>query len=76
MSETPTPINKGLMSRTTLSVVGLAVLGMVLFIGLWVMLGNVGVAQFVQLIVSLCIPPAAIAAIVGIYFLVCPNNPD
>lgn len=76
MSETPSPINKSVLSRPTLGVVGLAAFGVVLFIGLWVVLGHVGVEQFARLLVSLCIPPAAIAAMVGIYFLARPNNPE
>jgi hypothetical protein len=76
MSETPSPINKNVLSRATLVALGLATFGVVLFIGLWVVLGNVGVEQFARLLMSLCIPPAAIAAIVGIYFLARPNNPD
>lgn len=44
-------------------------LGIGLFVLLWVVLGSLEVGQIARLLLSLCIPPAVIAAIVGAYFL-------
>jgi lipopolysaccharide export LptBFGC system permease protein LptF len=47
----------------------LAVLGIGLFVLLWQGLGSAGVANAPRLLVSMCLPPAIIAIMVGVYFL-------
>ncbi len=69
MNQTPNPLNNGRLTRAAIAGVGLAALGIVLFVALWVLLGNAGMAQFPRLMVSLCVPPAIIALIIGVYFL-------
>lgn len=48
----------------------LALLGILLFAILWQSLGAWGVANLPRLVISVCLPPAVIALIVGVYFLV------
>lgn len=59
-----------MISKTALIAgAGLAVLGIVLFILIWVVLGNMEVAQFPRLILSVCVPPALMALLLGGYVL-------
>jgi hypothetical protein len=65
----------GLMDGKTLSKAGiagvvLAVVGIILFLVLWFGLGQIGIQQFPRLILALCVPPALMAALVGVYMLV------
>jgi hypothetical protein len=69
MNQTPNPLNKNNLSRATFIAIGLAVGGIVLFFILWSVLGSTGMDAFARLILSLCIPPALMAALVGGYFL-------
>lgn len=68
MSSAPNPLNdrlkKALIAGTLLSAIAIA-----LFLILWVLLGSAGVEQTVRLLMSLCLPPAIIAAILGVYIL-------
>ena len=66
-SNSPNPLNRRNLSRATFAAVILAVGGIALFIALWIALA--GLDQFARLMLSLCIPPALIAAIVGGYLL-------
>lgn len=51
--------------------------GVLAFLLLWVGLGSAGVDQFPRLIMSVCLPPALIALIFGVYFLFFqPKKPD
>ena len=58
------------IKRTTIAGALLALVGVGMFIGLWVVLCNTDVSQFARLILSLCVPPILMALGVGIYFLV------
>lgn len=69
MSQSPEPINRSSLSRALIAGAALAVLGIALFIALWTILGNQGTDQAARLLLSLCIPPAVIAALLGAYFL-------
>jgi lipopolysaccharide export LptBFGC system permease protein LptF len=69
MTESPNPLHNPRLKRAMLAGVLLAAGGIVLFIVLWILLGNAGLDQFPRLIISLCLPPAAIALLVGVYFL-------
>lgn len=70
MQETPNPLNRRSMTRAGIAGIVLATLGVVLFIVLWVTLGSAGISQLARLLLSLCLPPAIIAALIGIYVLV------
>lgn len=69
MSQTPNPLDSRRLKRASIAGVALAAAGIVLFVLLWIVLGNAGVDQFPRLILSLCVPPGVIALIMGIYFL-------
>lgn len=69
MSQSPEPFNRSRLSRALLVGAALAALGITLFVALWMVLGGQGVDQAARLLLSLCIPPAVIAALLGGYFL-------
>lgn len=69
MDQTPNPLNKNNLSRATFIAIGLAVGGIILFFVIWGLLGNTGMDAFARLILSLCIPPGLMAALIGGYFL-------
>ncbi|MBZ0292658.1 MAG: hypothetical protein K8L99_08875 [Anaerolineae bacterium] len=75
MSETPNPFNRKTISRATIIAAAMAVGGIILFIVLWIVLGNTGIDQLARLLVSFCVPPAIITALLGIYFLITHNRP-
>ncbi len=70
MAKEPHPLNKGMLRRANIAGISLAVGGIILFIILWTALGALNVQPFARLMVSLCLPPAIIAGVVGIYILV------
>ena len=57
-----------MIPRVVLSGAALAIIGIVLFAVLWSVLA--GVDSFPRLILSMCVPPTIMAAIVGVYMLV------
>lgn len=70
MTNTPPPLNRANLTRAGIAGFGLAILGIISFIILWLILGSFQVASLPRLFVSLCVPPAGIAGIIGIYMLV------
>jgi lipopolysaccharide export LptBFGC system permease protein LptF len=70
MEKSPGGMDKKAFSRIGIAGAGLAILGIIIFLILWIVLGNLGVDNFPRLITSLCIPPAVIAVLIGIYMLV------
>lgn len=75
MTQTPGPLNGKSLTRASVAGFGLATLGILLFVILWVVLGQAGFQPAARLIAALCIPPAVIALILGIYVLfVRPNR--
>jgi len=66
------------ISRVALVGAGLAVLGVVLFVGLWAGLGSAGVSNAPRLFAAMCVPPLVIGVIVGGYALLRPasSRPD
>ena len=70
MSNSPSPLNGRNLTRAGIAGAVLAVLGIVLFIVLWVVLGSFQLNAMPRLFASLCIPPAIIAGIMGVYILV------
>jgi hypothetical protein len=77
MSDTPpppSPIDRKMISR--IGIIG-AILGTIaigLFLLLWAILGNAGLSEFPRLVASVCVPPALMSFIFGIYFLT--NRPS
>lgn len=67
--EAPKPIAPAALRRMLVVGALLAVGAVVLFILLWVGLGQANVENFPRLILSMCIPPAVIAVVVGAFFL-------
>jgi len=65
----PPEMKRGLL-RAQIAVAVLAVLAIGAFIGLWNLLGSAGFEDFPRLILSMCLPPAVIAILVGIYVLI------
>jgi hypothetical protein len=65
----PNPVSKQALSRA--STIGgiLGAVGIVLFVVLWVVLGQAGVQTYTRLFLSLCVPPAGIALLMGLYAL-------
>lgn len=61
--------NKNNLAKVGIAGAGLGVGGIILFIVLWGMLGAAELEQFPRLILSLCIPPTAIAGVLGVYML-------
>ncbi|NWG18567.1 MAG: hypothetical protein HXY41_18245 [Chloroflexi bacterium] len=49
--------------------VALALVGIALFLILWSVLGQLGAQPFARMLIALCVPPAIIAAILGVYIL-------
>ncbi len=69
MSNSPSPLNGRNLTRAGVAGAVLAVLAIVLFIVLWVVLGSFKMDAMPRLFASLCIPPAILAAVMGIYIL-------
>ena len=70
MSKTPVPVSQRTFLRAGIIGAGLGFLGVGVFIGLWILLDQAGIADFPRLITALCIPPALIALIIGLYMLI------
>ncbi len=60
-------MNNKLISKTLLAGLALAVAAVGLFLVLWFALGNL--EPFLRLFLSVCVPPALIAAVLGVYIL-------
>jgi hypothetical protein len=65
MAQTPNPFEKRTMLVALGAGLALAALGVILFVAVWVALGNAGVGNAARLFASLCVPPAIIGALVG-----------
>ncbi len=70
MNEPPNPVNRKALSRASIAGGILAVAGIILFVVVWIVLGQAGMTQLTRLFISLCLPPALIALVMGIYMLV------
>lgn len=66
----PNPVNRQALTRASVAGVILAIFGIVLFIVLWLVLGQMGYTQFPRIFLALCLPPAVIALLIGLYVLV------
>lgn len=63
------PLQSKRLIRASVVGVGLAIVGILAFIGLWMLLGNAGMADAPRLFTSMCVPPLVIALILGGYAL-------
>jgi len=69
MTNPPPPLNGRNLTRAGIAGAVLAVLGIVLFLVLWAVLGSFKLDAMPRLFASLCIPPAIIAGLMGVYIL-------
>lgn len=75
MSETPqTPDSRQQLSRAAIAGAVLAVVGIVLFLVLYTALG--GMDALPRLLISLCVPPAVMACVVGLFLLFTARRSD
>src|SRR5262245_1788156 len=68
MMNSPSPVNKQILSKASIVGAVLAVGGIILFVILYAALGNTSVDAITRVLVSLCVPPALMAVLVGGYF--------
>lgn len=64
------PVDGKAISRIGIAGAALGMLAIALFGMLWVILGEAGISMLPRLVTSICLPPAALAAILGIYLLI------
>ena len=64
----PSPVNRQALSRASVAGVVLSIVGIILFVVLWLVFGQVGLEHIPRLLLSLCIPPAIIGVIAVVYF--------
>ena len=76
MGEAPDSFDEKTVLRVLGAGIALGALGIGAFVGLWIFLGKTGVADFPRLIASFCLPPAFIAAILGVYMLAMSRRPS
>ena len=69
MTEPTSPLNRRSLSRVSVLGVSLSIGGIALVVILWLVLGNLGLEQFPRLFISLCLPPAVMAGLIGGYIL-------
>lgn len=74
MGEAPGPLKKRGLSRAAVLGFGIVVSAVVLFLIFWIGLSNTDMAPFPRVLISVCIPPAVIAALIGIYMLIRPGS--
>jgi lipopolysaccharide export LptBFGC system permease protein LptF len=70
MANTPSPFDGKRIVRASGVGVAFAIIGIVAFIGLWIVLGQAGLANAPRLFTSMCVPPLLIAILFGIYTLI------
>ena len=69
MSNSPNPIHRAL-SRASIIGAVLGIAAIILFVILWVVLSGTSLSLIARILLSLCIPPALLAALMGAYLLV------
>ncbi len=70
MSNSPNPVSRRALSRGVIIGAVMGGAAIILFVLLWIVLGGVGLSNIARILLSLCIPPAILAALMGIYILV------
>jgi hypothetical protein len=69
-------LDRKVLSRAGAAGAILGIVGIGLFVLLWVVLGSAGVDTFMRLVIAVCVPPAVLALVMGIYFLVTRSRTD
>jgi hypothetical protein len=69
MGNTPNAFETNRVLKFLAAGFALALFGVGVFVGMWALLGTAGMSDFPRLIMSFCLPPALIAAIIGFYLL-------
>jgi hypothetical protein len=69
MSQTPNPVNRRTMGRATAIGIALAAAGIALFVIVWLMLEGLSLSRVPRLFIAICLPPAVIAGLIGLYVL-------
>lgn len=67
MGENPPKPN---ITRIVLSGAVIGALGIGLFLGSWILLGNLGVDDLARIVVSVCLPPGILTIVIMTYILV------
>lgn len=62
-------VNKKTLSRAGLAGAGLGLLGISSFLGLWLILGAMGVDTLLRLVVAVCAPPGVLTLVIAAYAL-------
>lgn len=75
MGATPEPPKKNQLPQAGIAGVVLAIIGIGLFLAIYFGLQSAGVGDFPRLILALCVPPAAMAALIGIYMIATARKP-
>lgn len=70
MSQTPNPVNRKNLGRASLIGFALGAFAIVLFVVFWLMLDSLGLSRVPRLLVAICLPPAILAGLIGLYILV------
>ena len=70
MNEAPNSFGKKTLMRAGVAGVVLAGIGIGAFLVIWILLGQAGTSDFPRLMASLCLPPALVAAVIGLYLLI------
>jgi hypothetical protein len=61
--------SKDYLSKASTLGVTLVIAGVVLFVVIWSLLDSAGLEQIPRLLISLCLPPAIVAGLIGGYML-------
>lgn len=63
------PLDRKRISRIGIAGAVIGVVAVAMFMGLWIVLGNANVDDFPRLVISVCVPPAIMTAIIGAFIL-------
>ena len=74
MSAPQNPFDKSSITRAGIYGVVLAIIGIGIFLTLWIVTDNLGMNVFTRLVLSICLPPTTLALLMGIYLLVMRPN--
>lgn len=76
MGRSPQSVDTKRIARVGAAGAALGVLGIGLFMLVWVVAGSANVDVFPRLVMSVCLPPAIMAGVVGTYLLLIRNRPS
>jgi uncharacterized RDD family membrane protein YckC len=63
-------LDRKLITRMVIAGALVGVVGIALFLGLWVLLGTIVESSFARVVLSICLPPIILATVFGMYYLV------